>query len=161
MPQRQLLAKCQRHERFLENHQRLSVYQKVTKTVFNLNFYHKIHLNCSQIRISTPTTLSPHKHMDYAGGVVSASYPPTFWSKLPGRDMTVPQRLYNMFNKMANMAMMREVLLQAGMGSNEVPPFTHDFGTVSGTKLLLEPNIYSCIIFVTVTEVTKGPKFLI
>ena len=81
--------------------------------------------------------------MDYAGGVVSASYPPSFWSKLPGRDMTVLQRLYNMFNKMANMAMMREVLLQAGMGSNEVLPVTHDFGTVSGTKLLLQSDLFS------------------
>ena len=26
---------------------------------------------------------------------------------------------------------------------NEVPPVTLDFGTVSGTKLLLEPNLYS------------------
>ena len=30
-----------------------------------------------------------------------------------------------------------------GMGSNEVPQAPHDFGTVSGAKLLFEPNIYN------------------
>ena len=30
------------------------------------------------------------------------------------------------------------------MGSNKVPLGTYDFGTVSGTKLLLEQNLYNC-----------------
>ena len=49
--------------------------------------------------------------MDYAGGVAAASYPPTFWSKLPGRDMTLLQRLYNLFNKVSNAIMMRKVFI--------------------------------------------------
>ena len=89
--------------------------------------------------------------MDYAGGVVSASYPPTFWSKLPGRDMTVLQRLYNMFNKMANMAMMREVLLQAGMGSNgvTVTKFLH---LLMILELFRELSYFLSQIFIAVTK---------
>ena len=48
--------------------------------------------------------------MDYAGGSAAPSYPPSFWSKLPGRDMTILQRLHNMFNKISNGVMMREVV---------------------------------------------------
>ena len=50
--------------------------------------------------------------MDYVGGVAAASYPPTFWSKLPGRNMTLLQRLYNLFNKVSNVVLMRKVFIE-------------------------------------------------
>ena len=52
---------------------------------------------------------SINQHLDYAGGVATPSHPPSFWSKIPGRDMTIIQRLHNLFNKISNVVCFRLV----------------------------------------------------